>query len=60
MKTEVTFEGLTKEDIIGRMNYAKKRLESNLHVWERKEYEALVEEYEFKLNDIKEREKLFA
>jgi hypothetical protein len=45
-----TYQGETYESLIGQLNYCNDCLSKNLENWERKEYEAVKKEIEFKLS----------
>jgi hypothetical protein len=47
------YEGKTLEDYQGMLDYVNEQLTYNLEAWERKEYNQLVAQYEFAINDIK-------
>lgn len=51
----VTYQGETLESLIGQLNYTNEALSSELEKWERKEYESVKEEIEFKINSINRR-----
>lgn len=55
MKTQVTYQGETLESLNGQLNYVNEVLNSefDFESWEKKEYEAVKKEVEFKINAIK-------
>lgn len=55
MQNTVTFQGETLESLIGQLDYINGALASNLENWERKEFEAIKLDAEFKINSINER-----
>ncbi len=50
---EITYQGITEQELQGSIDYCNNCLEKDMEEWERKEYEAVKSDYEFKLNRIK-------
>lgn len=50
----VTYQGETLECLTGQLNYTNEALSSELENWERKEFESVKKEIEFKINSINE------
>lgn len=48
----VTYQGETLESLRGQLNYTQDALNSNLENWERKEFEVVKTEIEFKIQSI--------
>ena len=53
MNNEVTYQGLTLETLTKGLNYVNFALSHELELWERKEFEAVKKDYEFKIKRIK-------
>lgn len=55
MTNQVTYQGETLESLNGQLNYVNEVLNSGFEfeAWEKKEYEELKKEVEFKINSIK-------
>ena len=50
------YKGRTKKDIIEGIAYCENTLKNEMENWERKEFEAVLEDYKIGLASIKERE----
>lgn len=56
MTNQVTYQGETLESLQGQLSYCNEALSfEGLENWERKEFTAVKEECEFKINSINER-----
>lgn len=55
MTNQVTYQGETLESLKGQLNYVNEVLNSgfDFEAWEKKEYEEVKKEVEFKINAIK-------
>lgn len=53
MTNKATYQGETLESLEGQLNYTNEALNNELENWERKEFEAIKKEYEFKIASIK-------
>jgi len=55
MTNQVTYQGETLESLNGQLNYVNEVLNSgfDFEAWEKKEYEEVKKEVEFKINAIK-------
>lgn len=55
MTNQVTYQGETLESLNGQLNYVNEVLNSGFEfeAWEKKEYEEVKKEVEFKINAIK-------
>ena len=53
MTTQVTYQGTTLEELNGQLAYVNECLLCKMQAWERKEFEAVKKDYEFKINRIK-------
>ena len=55
MTNQVTYQGETLESLNGQLNYVNEVLNSgfDFEAWEKKEYEEMRKEVEFKINAIK-------
>lgn len=55
---QVTYEGQTKEELQGQIEYCKEALSNELEPWEQKEFEAVLRMNEAGLKSIEERTQL--
>ena len=57
--TDFTYEGETLISLKGQLKYINDALSQELANWERKEFECLKKDCEYKINDINERISLY-